>query len=136
MGKLSSPQASCDGVKIIRRIVGFLKLFMCETLAKRTVSIVLIAVGVPNTRVTELTGLCDKSVRVLKKTLESGEIEGLLHVGGGGRKHQFLDVEQKIIAEVNTHNYHSRQQIVDMVQEKFGLKMSLSTVGRLLKKTV
>ena len=121
-------------VKIIKMIIEFLKLFMCETLAKRVVSIVLILAGVQNKQVTILTSLCDKSVRVLRRKLEKGETEDLLKVGGGGRKGKLIDVEQAVIDEVNEGTYHTYQQIADMTAEKFGLKVSSATIRRLLKK--
>ena len=121
--------------KIIKMIIEFLKLFMCETLAKRVVSVVLILARTPNKQVTTLTNLCDKSVRVLKSKLEKGETEELLQVGGGGRKRKLVDVEQAIIKEVNENTYHTYQQVTDMAAEKFGLKVSSATVRRLLKKT-
>ena len=123
-------------VKITKMIIEFLKLFMCETLAKRVVSIVLILAGVSNKQVKILTNLCDKSVRVLRSKLEKGETEDLLQVGGGGRKRRLIDVEQAIINEVNEGTYHTHQQIADMTAEKFGLKVSSATIRRLLKKTV
>ena len=123
-----------NACQVIKKILRFLQLFMCETLAKRILSMVLITVGVPNSRVTELTGLCDKSVRVLKKALEAGEFDNLFYVGGGGRKRKLIDVEEAIVEEVKNNNYHSHQQIADMVHEKYGIKVSLSVVGRLLKK--
>ena len=126
---------SVHTAKTIKMVIEFLKLFMCETLAKRVVSIVLILAGTPNKQVTMLTNLCDKSVRVLKSKLEKGETEGLLQVGGGGRKRRLIDVEQAIIDEVNEGTYHTHQQITDMVVEKFGLKVSSATIRRLLKKT-
>jgi len=119
---------------IIKKIISFLRIIMTETLAKRIVSMVLIAIGVPNNRITELTGLCDKSVRVLKKAMETGEIDSLFHVGGGGRKKKLIGVEKAIIDEINTNDYHSHQQIVDMIQDKYGIKVSLQLVSRLLKK--
>jgi transposase len=122
--------------KIVKMIIEFMKLFMCETLAKRVISIVLILAGTPNKQVTMLTNLCDKSVRVLKSKLEKGETKELLQVGGGGRKRRLIDVEQAIINEVNEGTYHTYQQITDMVAEKYGLKVSSATIRRLLKKTV
>ena len=118
----------------ITNVITFLRLFMCETLAKRIVSMLLISVGLSNNRVTELTGYCDKSVRTLKKSLQTGETSGLFHVGGGGRQGILVDVEDAIIQEVNKNHYNSRQQIADMVQEKFGIKVSADTIGKLLKK--
>jgi len=121
--------------EIIKKTMKFLKIFMAETLVKRIVSMILLSVGIPNKRVTELTGLCDRSVRELKKTLESGKIEGLFHVGGGGRKSKLKDVERAIIEEIEKNDYHSRQQIADMILEKHGIKVSLPVIGKLLKKT-
>jgi len=121
--------------EVINKTMKFLKIFMPETLVKRIVSMILLSVGVPTKRVTELTGLCDRSVRALKKTLESGEIESLFHVGGGGRKRKLKEVESAIIEEVEKNDYHSRQQIADMLLEKHGIKVSLPVIGNLLKKT-
>jgi len=109
---------------------------MCETLANRVMSIVLIAVGLSDSRIVELTGLCDKSVRTLKKGLENGELDKMFHVAGGCRKRKLSDMEGYIIEEINNGNYHSQRQIADMVQEKYGIKVSLPVIGRLLKKTV
>ena len=46
----------------------------------RLVSMILISVGVPNSEITELTGLCDKSVRTLKKSMKEENIEDLLKI--------------------------------------------------------
>ena len=113
----------------------FLGLFMCKTLVKRIVSMVLISMEVPDKKVTELTGLCDKSVRTLKKSMKNGEAEGLFIVGGGGRKRKLKDVETSIIEEIEATDYGSRQQIVDMIAEKYGVKVTVGTVTNLLKKT-
>ena len=121
--------------KVIKKVMNFMKIFMTETLVKRIVSMLLISLGTPNKRVTELTGLCDRSVRALKKSLESGEIDSLFHVGGGGRKRKLKDIESSIIEEIEKNDYHSRQQIADMIQEKYGMKISLPVIGKLLKKT-
>lgn len=121
--------------EIIKKVMEFLKIFMPETLVKRIVSMILLAVGVPNVRITEMTGLCDRSVRGLKKSLEKGETEGLFHVGGGGRKGKLKDIENSIIEEIEKNDYHSRQQIADMIEEKYGIKVTLPVIGKLLKKT-
>ena len=97
-------------------------------------SLILLAVGVPNKEITKLTGLCDKSVRVLKKQAETGELESLFLVSGGGRKSKLKDLESAISEAVEQDNYHSRQQIADMILEKYGIKISVWTVGKLLKK--
>ena len=95
---------------------------------------VLIVLEIPNERITELTGLCDRSVRALRKIIASGDVDGLFSIGVGGRKRKLADVEEDIIEEINNNNYHSRQEIVDMIQEKYKITVSLPVVGRLLKK--
>jgi transposase len=59
----------------------------------------------------------------------------LFHVGGGGRKRKLVDVEDAIIEEINNNHYHSHQQIADMIRERYGIKVSLPVISRLLKKT-
>ena len=120
---------------IMGAIINFLKLFMTETLAKRVLSIVLICAGLENSRVTELTGYCDRSVRSLRKEMAGGDISRLLTVGGGGRKSKTAGIEDGILAELEKGNYHTRQQVADMIHERFNVSISLSAVGKLLKKT-
>jgi len=120
---------------VIKNVIDFLQLFMPQTLAKRIISMVLIAAGIPNNQVTELTGYCDRSVRTVKKAIKSGETSGLFHVGGGGGRSKLADVETGIIEEISRNDYHSYQQIADMAYEKFKIKVSLYSVRRLLKKT-
>ena len=120
---------------IVKKVIEFLQLFMPQTLAKRIVCIVMIGAGIPNNQVTELTGVCDRSVRTLRKALGSGEIAGLFHVGGGGKRSKLADVEKEIIEEINRNDYHSLQQIADMALEKFKIKVSIDAIRRLLKKT-
>ena len=80
------PATSIDSRQIIKKMLAFFQSFMCETLAKRLLSMVLIAIGVSDNLITELTGLCAQSVRTLRKSLVGGDIDSLFHVGGGGRK--------------------------------------------------
>jgi DeoR/GlpR family transcriptional regulator of sugar metabolism len=121
--------------EIIKTTIKFLQLIMTETLAKRIVSMILIVVGTPDARVTELTGLCDRSVRTLRKKLEDNETEGIFQVHGGGGKSKLVDFESAIIEEIETGNYTNRQQIADMINEKHGVTVSLNTISNFLKKT-
>jgi transposase len=129
------PASSIDSGQIIKKILVFFQSFMCETLAKRLLSMILIVIGISDNLITELTGLCGQSVRTLRKSLAGGDIDSLFHVGGGGRKRKLADVEDSIIQEINSNNYHSHQQIADMIQEKYEIKVSLPVISRLLKKT-
>ena len=123
-----------QGTEIIKKIMGFLEMFMCKTLVKRVVSMILLTVGVPDEKITDMTGLCNKSVRVLKKAMRNGETERVFKVRGGGRKSKLKDIEEAVIEEINSNNYHSRQQIADMIKEKYGIQISVNGVKRLLKK--
>ena len=107
-----------DAEQIIGKVLIFLRLFMCETLAKRVMGIILIAVGLPDIRVAELCGLCDRSVDTLKKRLKDGELDSMFHVEGGGRKGKLADVEGSIAEEINNGAFHTHQQIPDMIMKK------------------
>ena len=121
---------------IMKSVIVFLRMFMTETLAKRVVSLMLIAVGIPNAHITEATGMSDRSIWMLKKGIHSGDIEALFMVGhGSGRIGKAKGLESAIVEELERNNYHTRQQIADMIFERFGIRMSVSAVGRLLKKT-
>jgi transposase len=124
-----------DTLQIISKVLIFFRLFMCETLVKRVIGIVLVAVGLPDSRVAELASLSEKSVSTLKKKLEGGELDNMFHVAGGGRKRKLADVEGSILEEISNGTFHSQQQIADMIEEKYGIKVSLPVIGRLLKKT-
>jgi hypothetical protein len=121
---------------IIKAVIQFLQMFVGEPLAKRIVSLVLIIADIPNARITEVTGLSDRSLWMLKKSIHSGDIEALFVVGhGGGRTGKAKGLEAAITDELEKNNYHTRQQVADMIFEKFGVRMSISAVGKLLKKT-
>ena len=121
---------------IMKSVLQFLQLFMPETLVKRIVSVVLIAIGTPNERITELTGLSDRSIWRIKSTLVSGNIDDLFVIRrGGGRPGNAKGFEREITEEIEKNNYQTRQQVADMIFNKFGITMSVSAVGKLLKKT-
>ena len=122
--------------QVVKAVIVFLRLFMCETLAKRIAGMLLLVSGIPNKQITELTGLCDKSVRTLKKSVESVEHENLFKINVVGHKGKLADIETEIINEINKNDYSSQQQIADMVNEKYGIKVTQATISRLLKKTV
>lgn len=125
-----------DNIVIIKKVIEFLQIFLPLTLAKRLVAIVLLAAGVPVPRVTELSGLCDRSTRGLVKSMREEDPAGLFAIKrGSGKKSKTASFEDEIIAEIEQNNYHTRQQIADMIQEKFHVQVSVATVGRLLKKT-
>jgi transposase len=98
--------------------------------------LVLIAAGVPNDRIIEFTGVSDRSIWNLKKAVKHGGVDRLFTTGrGGGRAGKARGIESAIAEELENNNYHTRQQVADMIYQKFGVSMSVSAVGKLLKKT-
>lgn len=121
----------------LRQVIGFLQLFLSETLAKRLVALILLAIGIPVVNAVELAGLSERSLWTLKKNMKESPVAELMVLKcGSGRKRKTAGIEDQILAELELNNYHTRQEIVDMIEEKFHVRVSRSTVGRLLKKTV
>ena len=128
-------ETSNDGIVIIKKIIEVLQIFMPATLAKRVVAMILLCAGLPISRVSELTGQCDRTTQNLITSMKTETTERLLSIkGGSGRRSKTAGLETEIVAEVEKGNYHTRQQIADMIEEKFNIHLSVSAVGKLLKK--
>ncbi len=124
-----------NAVGILKQTVAFLGLFLPETLAKRFIALILLAVGIPVKTATGLSGLSERSLWTLHKQLSEMEVsEIMVFHHRGGRPEKAAGLERRILAELEAGNYHTRQEISDMVSEKFGVKMSRSSVGRFKKK--
>ena len=121
---------------IMEAVISFLSIFMPITLVKRVLSLVLIAAGLDNKNIHRLTGYGDSTIRKLRSDMRKKSISELLIIRGGGRKAKSDGIENDILKEIEKGNYHTQQQIADMVKEKFNVTMSVSAVSRLLKKTV
>lgn len=133
--KNAKGQQTTGNDAIIKKVIEFLQILMPLTLAKRLVAVILLAAGVSVPRVTELTGLCDRSTRGLLKAMGEEDVRSLLTIKrGSGRKSKTCGLEREILQEIEKNNYHTRQQIADMIQEKFHVQVSVTAVGRLLKK--
>jgi transposase len=120
----------------IKRVIAFLTMFMPQTLAKRVVCIILHAVGVSSLQISELTGFCVKTVVRVNTKIDAGQIDDLFKISGGGRKSKTSGIEESIVEEINRNQYHSRQEIADMIYANHGIKLSVSAVGDFLKKRV
>ena len=106
-----------------------------RTIDKSAVGITPFAVVLVKTAV-GLTGLSERSLWTLHKQLSVMDVsEIMMFHYGGGRPAKVSGLEGQILAEIEANNYHTRQEIADMVLEKFHIKMSRTSVGRLLKKT-
>ena len=120
---------------IMKAVISFLSVFIHITLVKRILCLVLIAAGLDNKNICRLTGCGDSTIRKLKSDMRIKSISELLVIRGGGRKSKSAGIENEILNEIEKENYHTRQQIADMIKEKFNITMSVATVGRFLKKT-
>ena len=58
---------SNSGVNILRQVIEFLQIFLPETLAKRLVAIILLAIGIAVRKAVGMTGLCERRMWSLKK---------------------------------------------------------------------
>ena len=113
-----------------------MKLQQWEDAVRRIISAILIIAGVHSTGITQLTGLCERSIRDLKNQIAAGDTDSLFETRSGrGRKSKFKDVESQIVEGIERGSYQTLQQIADMVQEKFGINASIMAVSRFLKKT-
>ncbi len=127
---------SDNAVSVLRQVIEYLELLMPMTLAKRLVAIILLAIGMPVKNAMALTNQSERTMWTLKKGMQEKSVSELMEIkSGNGRKSKFSDIEEEVIAEIESNNYHTRQEIADMIEEKFHLKVSRSAVGRLLKKT-
>jgi len=118
----------------ISKVIEFLGIFMPITLVKRIVCIVVLSVGVSVEETARISGFCEKTVKSIKKKLDSNEVDTLFVISGGGRKSPLADFESAIINEINQNAYYTKQQIADMIFEKHGIKVTPQAVGKLLKK--
>ena len=122
--------------QIIGRIITFIRMFVPGMVAKRIIGSVLLAVGLTDERVSELTGMSGRSVRELRKKLRDGASDNDLFgaSGGGGRGRKLEDVEKFVIGKIESNDYHTHQEIADMIYDEYGIKVHRSTVLRMLKK--
>ena len=134
--KMQQGERQSISLIVISAICSYLQLFISPVISRRIISAVLIIAGVQSSDITHLTGMCERSVRTLKKQLATGNTEGLFEISAGrGRKSKFKDIESEIVSEIENGNYQTLQQIADMVYDKYGIKVSIMSVSRLLKKT-
>lgn len=114
----------------------FLETLMPPTLSKRATSALLIAAGLSNEKVTELSGLCIRSVRALRKQMEEQEATTAIFVikPGSGRKKKTEGIEDEVFAELDKGNCKNHQQVVDMLKDKFGVVASRQLASRVVKR--
>ena len=109
---------------------------MPETLSKRTASALLIAAGLGNEKIVELTGMCIRSVRALRKLMEEQEADPAIFAikPGSGRKRKTEGIEEEVFAELDKGECKTHQQVVDMLKEKFGIVATTQLASRLVSR--
>lgn len=124
-----------EAVTLIHLTINFLQLFLSPTYATRLVIIVLLAVGVHDDRIHELTGVCPRTIWELRRDLRDGIIPGMLILPKArGNRSVLKGVGSELRKEIADTNYHTLQQIADMILEKWHVKASLTAISNFLKK--
>ena len=125
-----------NATMLMGMVLSFLGLFLPKTLAKKVVCTILLVAGAPVARAALLSGLTERCVRDIGRSVRSGKLSNVLASRqGSGRKSKTAAVEEEIITEISRKDYHTLQQIADMIKEKFQIVLSLPSVSKLLKKT-
>ena len=114
----------------------FLGTLMPPTLSKRAAAMLLLVAGMGNEEIVELTGMCIRSVRALRKVMEEQEPTSELFAikPGSGRKRKTDGIEEQVWAELDTGNYRTHKEVAKMLEEKFGIKASVNLAARLVKR--
>ena len=124
-----------EPVSVIQKVFDFLLLFIPKILAKRVVAIILLTADVPVSRVVELSGACERTVRGLLRSLKKGETDSLFTLrSGAGSRSKTKGIETEILKELENSSYHTQRQIAGMIKDKSGISISLPAVARFLKK--
>ncbi len=107
-----------------------MQLFLPVTLVKRLVAIIRLAIGMPVKSAMEMTDLCEKSMWTLKKQLREQPVSDLMVIKSGSeRKEKSAGIKKQILAGLEAGNYRTRQEIGDMIENKFHIKVFRSCVG-------
>lgn len=109
---------------------------MPPTLYKRAAAMLLLVAGMGNEEIVALTGMCIRSVRALRKTMEEQEPTSALFVikPGSGRKKKTEGIEEDAFLELDTGKYTTNKQAAQMLKEKFGIEASVNLAARLMKR--
>lgn len=94
--RLPKEERQLIALMVAKAIYEYLQLFLSPVIARRIISAILIIAGVHSTDITQLTGLCERSIRDLKNQIAAGNTDSLFETRSGrGRKFKFKDVELK-----------------------------------------
>lgn len=123
----------------VSAVIALLRLFLSDTLAKRVACIVLLAAGMPDSRIAVLTETGERTVRRYRKELSNAaaeeDVTRLLSIKKPSRtRSKTWGMQEEILDEIDRHNCRTRQEAAQIIKEKFGIELSVTAVGKLLKK--
>ena len=90
--------------------------------------------GFDNKNINRLTKYGESTIQKLQSDMRKKSLSALPTIRGGGRKATSAGIEKEILNELEKGNYHTRQQVADMIKERFNITVSVTAVSRLLKK--
>lgn len=123
----------------IKAVLMFLETILPETFAKRIVAVILLSVDTPVQRIQRLLDMGKSTVYNLKKALNNAssadEIVSLFQMKPGcGRKMKTGNVLDQIKDEINQGFYTSLRGIKKMIEDKYGVILSIATAQRIMKR--
>lgn len=123
-------------VGLMGKIDGFFDELMPKTLSKRLLSAALICAGVETWKIEELTGYSARSIATIRQSIREGREDEIFTIKGGGRPSKLTKegIEDQVIDILEKENIHTQQQLVSIVENRFGVKISKPAAGRLFKK--
>ena len=114
----------------------YMDSLMPPTLSKRAAAMLLLVAGMGNEEIVALTGMCIRSVRALRKTMEEQEPTSELFTikPGSGRKKKLKGIEEQVWVELDTGRYRTNKAVADMLKEKFGIDASVNLASGMVKR--
>ena len=142
---LSRGSNSCIGemyaALALEGIVSFLSSFMPERSAKKIVAIILLLMRFPVKTVVRYSGFEKSSLYVLRRELYSlgpaADFTGFVRRQctvrkGRGRKSPIKDIEEDILAHIDSSNCFTLAEIRQWINDQYGIKVSARHLSRFL----
>lgn len=132
----NEPNNEIANVGLIQQLIAWLSILVTPTEAKRFVCLILIAMGVHRFSIHDATGVSDRTIRTLQKSVKDEEsVDNIMRVKGNrGRKPKLAEVEAEIEKAIEEGAFQTRAEVVQMVKDEFDIDISVWTAGRFLKK--
>jgi transposase len=129
----SSFKLDFKSITIITYVMGYLASHLGPVVATNAICLLLIALKLPPSLIMAVTGFCARTVRNREKAVAQGNWQKLETAKGRGRKGKLGRYKQEIIDEIISNNYQTLKQIAYMIEQKYKIIVSNTTVGKFLK---